>query len=46
MQISWGLYPEVSQEKDLWVGETGIRSDHSGFGTAERELDGGGAFDG
>src|SRR5262245_43786012 len=46
MQISRGIYPEVSQEKYLWVGETGTRADHSGFSPAERERSGGGAPDG
>src|SRR5262249_40964321 len=40
------IHPEVSQEKYLWVGETGIRADHSGFSSAERERSGGGAPDG
>src|SRR5215813_11931029 len=42
MQISRGIHPEVSQEKYLWVGETGTRADHSGFSPAERERSGGG----
>src|SRR5262245_46016531 len=46
MQISRGIHPEVSQEKYLRVGETGIRADHSGFSSAERERSGGGAPDG
>src|SRR5262247_3932552 len=46
MQISRGIHPEVSQEKYLWVGETGTRADHSGFSPAERERSGGGAPDG
>src|SRR5262245_46511875 len=46
MQISRGIHPEVSQEKYLWVGETGTRADHSGFSPAERERSGGGATDG
>src|SRR5215467_13866596 len=46
MQISRGIHPEVPQEKYLWVGETGIRADHSGFSSAERERSGGGAPDG
>src|SRR5262245_46793522 len=46
MQISRGIHPEVSQEKYLWVGETGIRADHSGFSSAERERSRGGASDG
>src|SRR5215831_15411270 len=46
MQISRGIHPEVSQAKYLWVGETGIRADHSGFSSAERERSGGGAPDG
>ena len=45
MQISRGIHPEVSQEKYLSVGETGIRADHSGFGSAERGRSGGGAPD-
>src|SRR5262245_14247077 len=46
MQISRGIHPEVSQEKYLWVGETGTRADHSGFSSAERGRSGGGAPDG
>src|SRR5499426_3727258 len=46
MQISRGIHPEVSQEEHLWVGETGIRADHWGFSSAERERSGGGASDG
>ena len=46
MQIARGIHPEISQAKYLWVGETGIRADHSGFSPAERERSGGGAPDG
>ena len=46
MLISRGIHPEVSQEKYLRVGETGVRSDHSGFSAAEGKRGGGGASDG
>src|SRR5215813_8090170 len=45
MQISRGIHPEVSQEKHL-LGEKGVRADHPGFRSAERERSGGGAPDG
>ena len=41
-----GIHSEVSQETYIRVGEKGIRSDHSGFGTAEGKQGGGGVFDG
>src|SRR5262249_37411208 len=46
MQISRGIHPEVSQEKYLWVGETGIGADHSEFSTEARYHSVGRALDG
>ncbi len=46
MQISCGVYPEISQEKYLRVDQKRTGTDHSGTRAAEGKHGGGGASDG
>ena len=46
LQISRGVYPEVSQEEYLWMGADGVGTDHLRVGAAEGGRGGGGLLDG
>ncbi len=46
MQVSCGVYPEVSAQGDVWANTPRAWADHAGVGPTERERGGGGASEG